>query len=586
MRNARILTLVAIAILVFPSIAAAQTPSDLNALAQYFPAETPILISIRTDDAFIDTLDSVIERVRAAVPDAAGGETLTGALDELTEELFPGGTFEEDLQPLLGETASLGVSSTEGMMGRGGGNNDAPTIVALSIQDSAAVIAAITEAAGDNIVQTEGDGFTVLTPADDDDEAAVIVRDDVMLLYVNTDTADAIAAGGVVESNLGATPDFASALALLPEPTYNVTVYIDLLPLVNAAMESDPEAAEAMGAISGIYDAIGKQVWGFTILGGDSPTIDIASQITDMSVFDSMGLMMGSTTPVDLAFATRIPADTPLAVIGTNLQGSLSSSASSLQFVMQANQMADSDFDPKEFEQSIKEVDQAFTQLTGLDFEEDVLSWMTGEYALFLGLNPQFDTSSQFGIFQAFPVDFGFVIEAGDAAQAQATVAGLTQAIETSVAQMSSGDVEAEIAITNEEIGGADVTVVTITAENAPWPVELLMGANSEVFALGTRSAVRAILAPDGGLPSNSEFTRTSAYILPDAVSVGWLNTAGLLPLADLITAFGSNNENAAEEADQARSGIGLFSSGSFSSSFNVETGVSLARLVLTFSEE
>jgi hypothetical protein len=587
MRHFRLVGISLIAVLAVMSIvpAAAQSPADLNALARYFPADTPVFISVRTDDDFINTLDSVIARVQAAFPDMESEETLSSALDEMAGTLFPGGSFNEDLRPLLGDTASIGITSAENMVDDNRSNDDdTPAIVALSIQDSQAVIDLIGERSEMQTQQTTGDGYTLFTADNSsggDVDDAIIVRDDVLLFYT-TDTT--MPEGGLPDGDLAASTDFTDALGILPEPAYNMTVYLDLATFFEVAAQNDPEAAQAMSSMGPMFNAIGNQVWGFTILGGDTLTMDVASQIGDVSALEDLGLSMGSMTPVDTAFAARVPANVPLAIFGTDIQTSLTSAAASLQFAAQQSATMDNgDFDVEEFEQGIAQVNAAFTQMTGLDFEKDVLNWMTGDYALFLGLNPQFDTTSQFGIFQTFPVNFGFAVEATDASQAQATVAGLTQAIETGVAQMGSSESETEVAITSEDIGGANVTVVTITAEDAPWPVELLMGANDEVFALGTRDAVRAILAPDGGLPSNAEFTRTSGYILPNAISVGWLNTEGLLPLADLASTF-SQSETAEEEAEQARTAIGLFSSGTVSSAYD-EAGNSLARLTLTFSE-
>lgn len=591
MRKSRILTTILgtllLALVVLP--AAAQSPTDLNVLAQYFPADTPIFISVRTDDAFIETLDALVERVRAALPEAAGsGETLADALDNLADEIFPGGTFEEDLRPLLGDTASIGLTSAARLADDDRSNDEnPPAIIALSIKDRTAVIDLIANA-NMRAEQTTEKGYTLFTPdasvtgerADD----AVIVRDDVLLYYT---VNESIPVGGVPDGSLNTNEGFTSTLALLPEPSYNMTLFLNTRQFIEAAGETDPDAAEALEAFGPMFNAVGSQVWGFTILGGDSLTIDIAQQMGDMSAITDLGFQLGSMTPIDPAFAAHIPADVPLAILGTDIKTALSSAANNFQLMAQTAAMQDGDFDPEELAEGVEQFNQAFTQMTGLNFEQDVLSWMTGDYALFLSLNPDLNLRSQFGIFQAFPVDFGFAIEATDAAAAQKTVDGLTQAIQAAAvqvrAQSENAEVETEIEVTDEEIGDADVTVVTITASNAPWPVEILMGANDDVFALGTRSAVRAILAPDGGLPSNAEFQRASAYILPKSVSLGWLNTEGLLPLADLAAAFDRSND-AEANAGQARRALGLFSSGTMSSAYN-EDGSALIRMVLTFAE-
>jgi hypothetical protein len=591
MRTARIflgtLVIALVAMSVVPAMAQSQSSADLNALARYFPADTAIFVSMRTDDEFIETIDSVVDRIQAAVPTEDADETLADALDELTQTFFPGGTFEEDLRPLLGNTASFGITSIENLIDDTSSNDeDTPAVVALSIADSAAVLDAIINAAGAAVQQETGEGYVRLTPSNpgsgDNADDSLILRDDV-LLYFNTEN-DLAEAGGIPDGDLYSDADFGAAFDALPEPSYNATLYLDLEQFIGFITENNNPALANLGPMyDTIYSAFGAQVWGFTILGGDSPTIDVASQIGDLSVLEEAGLGLGPTTPFDPAFAAHVPADVPLAIFGNDLRGSLEASTGSFRLAMEQSAAMDSSFDPREIEQGLKQANQMFTQLTGLDFEQDVASWLTGNYALFISLNPDFDTSSQFGIFQTFPVEFGFAVEATDPAQAQATVAGLTQAIQTGVDQMSSQSSDAEVAITSEDIANADVTVVTITAENLPYPVELLMGANDEAFALGTRAAVTSILSPDGGLPSNAEYTRTSSYILPNAVSVAWLNTEGLLPLADLAAVFGQSSD-ADEQAEDARAALGLFSSGTVSTTLD-ENGNSLSRFVLTFAE-
>jgi hypothetical protein len=113
------------------------------------------------------------------------------------------------------------------------------------------------------------------------------------------------------------------------------------------------------------------------------------------------------------------------------------------------------------------------------------------------------------------------------------------------------------------------------------------MGANDEVFALGTRNAVTAILNPDGGLPSNPEFARAQSFMLDNPVSVAWLGTESLLPLDDLAGAFGpsrAGGDSENKQVEQIRNAINLFSSGTISATMDAD-GNSLARMVLTFSE-
>ena len=83
--------------------------------------------------------------------------------------------------------------------------------------------------------------------------------------------------------------------------------------------------------------------------------------------------------------------------------------------------------------------------------------------------------------------------------------------------------------VSSETMVGTDVTVLTIKDSQLPWPVELLLAANDDVFAFGTRSAVQTILSRDGGLSSNPAYVRAQDFVLKDNVSLVYLGTDGLV---------------------------------------------------------
>ena len=573
-------------------VPALATPVDeLNDLARYFPADTPIFFSSRIDAAFFDALDEVVARVaEVAPPGAIPPMTISDALDQAIAEGLPEKTFSGDIRPWLGDTLAVGVleipegaTSSPQQALRRASSSDAPFVMAIAINDREAATTFITDAMTENeaeFTQTDEDGFTILEDPSDDD-AIIVIRDDVIL--ISNQPAN-IRSGGVPDGNLQANADFAAALANLPGDDYNITGYMDLGTIIQKAADADPEAVEEISSVMPLINALGPTSLGATILEGVSLTIDIA-QAVDPAIYEEMGLgdMLSQMAPLDPEFAVHIPAGTPLAYHDTNLALRWESGMAGLnsQMAMLGAQGAEID--------EVREQGLAmFTQFTGLDFEEDVISWMTGDYALFLMLNPDLDTTSQFGVFQTFPADFGIAIEATDPEQAAATVEGLTQGIEQLVTMRSSSDEEEEevtVEITNETIVGASTTVITITAPDAPWPIELLLGANGEVFAFGTRNAVTSIFARDGGLPSSSTYTRAQDFLLPGSTSVAYLNPEGLLPLADLVMTFSNDNADTEEIAQTMREAFGLVASGTVSQSID-ENGISRTRMVLTLSQE
>lgn len=580
-----VFTLMAILLLgVWPTLA---TPIDeLNDLARYLPADTPIFISSRIDEAYFETLDGLIARVAAVAPPGSIPPVSIGQwLDQALAEEMPGVTFSGDVRPWMGDTLVVGVleiptdSSAPGRMLREMDSDDAPMIFGVAITDRAAATSFITEAMTSNdteFVQTDEADYTTI--ADPDGDGIIVIRDDVILVSNQPET---IASGGVPDGSLQGNADFTDSFSRLPASDYNLGIYIDLGAFIQQAIEQDEEAAEMMSSMGPLFNALGPTAIGGTILEDVSLTLDIA-QIIDPAIYEELGVPAAlELSPVDPAFAAHVPGGAPLAILGTGISTQFESAMAG--FNLQAEMLGS---EGEEVDEMFQQGLATFTQFTGLDLQEDVISWMTGNYALFVMLNPELNTTSAFGVFQTFPVDFGIAIEATDPVKAAETVEGLTAGIEKALALIpSSEDEEVEIEITTETIVGTSTTVITATAPDAPWPIELLLGANGEVFALGTRNAVTAIFARDGGLPANTAYARAQDFVLENNISLAYLGPEGLLPLADLITAFDNSESDQAEATAQSmRDGLGLISSATISQSLDSD-GTARSRLVLTLSE-
>jgi hypothetical protein len=584
--TAALLTVTVLALSALPALA---TPiSELTDLARFFPAQTPIFASARIDDAFFETLDGVVAKVGAALPAGAiPPMTIVQALDMALADATPPMQFQADIRPWLGDTFAFGINEIP--MNSSGMDlaNDGVFMIAVAITDRAAATAWLTgtlDANNEGYTRTDEADYTIIVPADADAEAAVVIRDGVLLL-----TNQSALATRLPDGSLASSATFTDAFSRLPETDYNAAVYLNLPTVLEAAAASDPEAAQVMGVLGGVMSALGPQAWGFTIIDGVSLTMDAVQVLGDLSAIEALGLPTTPPAPLNPQFAAHIPAGAPLVILGTDLNRSFAGALTG--FEAQMNLMAEAGLgdaaDMQEFEQGIAQIESAFTMFTGLDLREDVFGWMTGNYGLFMMINPKLNLSSPFGIFQAFPVDFGLAVEVTDPQAAVAMVEGLTKGLEQ-LGEMaaSQSNNETEVAITSETIVGANVTVVTITIPDAPWPVELVMGANGEVFALGTRSAVTAMFARDGGLPSNAAYTRALGYALDNPVSLAYLGTEGLLPLADLITTFADEDDAEAQaNADILRQVLNLIPSGTVSQAYSADGTSALTRLTLTLAD-
>src|SRR5690606_5663100 len=152
------------------------------------------------------------------------------------------------------------------------------------------------------------------------------------------------------------------------------------------------------------------QVIGATILDDRSLTLDYVQPITDLAAYEAFGININTNyTPVDYDFARFIPAGTPFVLQGTDLQAVFNNAIANLAA---AAAMQES-FVPDGVESPVDEIDDAMNQiqfaisgLTGLRLQEEILSWMTGNYALAMRLSPALsDLASASDVPSEFPVD-------------------------------------------------------------------------------------------------------------------------------------------------------------------------------------
>src|SRR5262249_36627946 len=161
------------------------------------------------------------------------------------------------------------------------------------------------------------------------------------------------------------------------------------------------------------------------------------------------------------------------------------------------------------------------------------LGWMSGDYALTVGLAPSFtDAANLTDLPTSLPVDFGLIISATDETAAKTTFDGLTR----SLAALTTDSVT----ITQETLHrDAPVLVFNVPAsEDMSYAVEIVAALGNGVFAIGTRRTVTAALNPqNGGLSADPTYTEATSHTLADANTMLYLSGNGLQPIARLMTA-------------------------------------------------
>jgi hypothetical protein len=556
-----VLLVVALGALTLPTAAQA----EVTTLARYFPADAPVFAAFRTDDAFIETLDALSAKIGSFIPGGVTPGSLPELLDQAAVAVEPGGTFAETIRPWLGDSAAVGMFNLEG---QSTSDSQPPFTLALAITDQDKA-----QQFFDLVPNTEvydfsvGEDFTLYSPPDAAPEAPyVIFRSDVVL--ITTDEA-LVEGGGLLDATLDQNEAFTSAIGLLPADQYSAVAYIDTSAIVAEAMDSADR--EAMGAFGGLLGAVKPQAFGLTILNDRSITLDAVSPI-DASAAEGLALTTG-TGVIDSTFAGHIPSGTPFVVLGSDLYHSYQGAFENLRTLANSEMGAGSTM-PEDVEQAIAALEFGVRGLTGLEVDE-AFGWMTGDFALYLGFTPAFaDAQNLFSAMTRLPVDLGLTIEATDSEQAQALYDGLVTSLSAMPAE--------NFTVAEETLeSGIEALVLTATSPDVPFPVELLVATGNGVFTMGTRRMVTAALNPQNGLDGDPFFTEAVATLLQNPYSVLYVAGNGFQPLARLMMAETSTQEDGAE----LQAVLDLINSVTFSTSMLPDNGGSLSRFVWTLPE-
>jgi hypothetical protein len=557
--------LVGLVLGVLPAAVSATPVAELTDLAQYFPLDVPVFAAFRTDDGFVETLDGLAARISSAIPGVGPGR-LSTMLDLAAQQIDEEGDFQSVFRSWLGDSVAFGLLSLE----PAAGGRNPEFVVVMSITDRAEaesfVDAFMRETDADFSVTTE-DPFTLYEV--EDRNVAVAVTDDALFL---TETVGTLRSLNTREARLNTSATFTETVGALPMGDYDAVLYLDSPTLARAMFEMGAQrnraASAMMEQMEGFLSAAAPQAVGFSISGAEL-VIDSAQLPGDTGALEEMGFVLPtSMTPVGFDFAAHVPADAPLVVLGTNLSETYNLMIQNLRAAMQLQVEAGNE-EAEDFEQGLRFVEIGVRGLTGLDLQEDILGWMTGDYALFLNVNPEGIASMT-----TMPIDFGLVFEATDPAAAQAVVDGIREAIVQSEPE--------NVTLTQETVAGVDVAVITAKPEDEPYPVEILVGSNDEVFVIGTRNAFAAAIEPvSGGLAADAGFTSAQSHFLDDSAVVFYFTPQPLASLADILAA--SDDNDMQEGAGFIQFLTALVNSGSITATYS-EDGTR-GRFVLSLAE-
>lgn len=585
-------------------VAAATDLETLTESAQYFPAETIIWLSVRTDGAFFDELDTLVTTVREGLPPGTIPElSMRDAANEALRSMGAALDFERDVRPWLGDTMSGGVLSLETAFDHDFSNDDdIPYLVVMDVTDRDLALELAETLFADGIeagevTRSSEDGVDLFIGVEGTNIPAYALTEDALMVAFSEDQ---LPLGGVDEP-LSESERFTETLAMLPDTAYNMVGYNNAGPATAEAMESQMGMAALLfgsmtSSITSLYRSAPAQVFGLTVLDDVNLVIDMAQSPYDLDALAEFGVEMDYAVfqPVDADFAERIPAGTTALILGTgfgeSVNAGLDAMGAGLELAIQGA------FTFMRFDDGASELDNLptfvttigrqdfrnmvtfyFAGLTGMNLEDQLLVNMNGSSATFLRAYE----SDVLGL----TLDAALLFDLPEDDIADDIYENLSDALDAYDANFERED---DDIITFDEpfvdLFPPDFPDELATADD----FDLLLGIDDTMLAFGTRPGVEFGLGLDDGatLADDADYRAASRYLLADAETIYFFNVKSLLPLLETLGALVEPYDpTSARDLRQAVGVIGLVDSASGSAVINDDSS-QVVRLVLTLSAD
>lgn len=505
----------------------------LETLAAYFPADAVAYTSVRSDGAYVQVVDSLVDRFVSNVRELnmidfseIGIDSFQKLLDAVARQ-FAEGDFNNDVRPWLGDSVALGLVPYQ---------DEFQVIIALAVTDQVKAAAAISPwLTRNNWVASQGTGYTLFTQDNQFDATTIAVFPEALI--ISSRRLPTVETKGKFVPDLTANPYYNSALALLPQDNYDLIGWVDTpLMMANAAGADNFRQVEDKLLLASVIRLFGPTAFGGTITGDNVISLDMAQAFGSKVGLESLGITLPETDiPLHPDFLSNIPSDSVLVAHGTDLDGKISFMTGALQSILQ-------NFSPyltpalygyggnsgltALFSLNSNLPNIVLSNLLGLNYERDLRPWLTSDYVVFGGLNPNAEPRSTLNP----PVGFGAAFKSSDPAAAANFIRVLSRELPITLGTLGS---KGTFRVMPEMLaGGATALSITLIEYDYTGQLldtgrpmfEVLIGANESLVVFGTRSEVQSVLSGDAG-----GFQPNLTNPLPDTGAAAYANFAPLL---------------------------------------------------------
>lgn len=475
---------------------AAQPPAP-QTMARYFPPTVDLFAALRTDAAYIDALDVFWLHVTEGFPD--GGVSFSEAINRIIQP-DGGVNVVNFVGAWLGDYAAVGIEGASALFDSDLTNDhEARLMIAAPIKNVASAYLALLGAGLlADTEQIEGDPFTLYVSQEQ--RRAVAISRELLLISLNATEPPLD-----LTATLADAPAFQNAIAALPAESYDALAYVDT-PQLSARLNGDASVVEALSAFGFNPPALRATSAGLTLLDARSAAVDVAQV---------RGGAEGAVSAFDPTFARYIPADASFVMQTTDLSN-LAYTLTSLRASLSASDTAEDTF--------IK-LEELTRLLLQLDLREDILRWTGGNYAIFV------DFTETDGL---HPLHFGVMIEATDPASARRVAAAFGAAAAQFLPDEATQVSSEQIVIAEAGQILEEVPVTLIHNERAAGALDVIIGANDDIFFITTRDTAIHMLSQGAGLVDSGAFAQARGYLLDNPLLLLYMDGDGVGRLATL----------------------------------------------------
>ncbi len=519
MKKLSVLLLAALMLVVVsPTARALDLSTGPASMARFFDANTSIFIALRIDDAYLDTLSGILNRALGNLPPniaPAQRFDLRAQLEELLTTTQ--GLNLAEIRSVIGDDVALGVIDIEAFAESSNTSNLRGIAFAVPLRDSETLLSLLR---AQNQPTEERAGFTIVRP---DRETVIAIGEEVM--YIAPEGTDLPL--GTRMATLRDSERFQNSAAAMPADRYNIYIYVAYADLFRALERT----SAAQGILpSNLTTLLADSItMGATILDDSVLTLDVVSSVTPQQ---ALGVF---TTPITPDFAAFIPNGVDLLIWGADLNTYVNYLIDILPEALSAG----TGVQPGEFAREVENALSDFTRTTGLNLRTDILSWMTGDFAIYstLDLEPLVNLlfpaprNTPAPALSEVPVEFGVVIATNNPTKTAEVVATLSNLLRGALA----GAPDVRIEPINESGFRGIELLITVPLAGPSTSFDILLVSNDQLFFFGTTKTAERILAGDNAL-SDPVFNRALTYAPANVTQFTYTDDEGfaglLLPVA------------------------------------------------------